>query len=103
VKTRHKRPSEKWPRGPRYTVGSISGYAYERHTHSSKEVWYVHDAAYGYRIVGVFNDGAPHGIYDLRLRDHYNGRLFKRKRSQTAEQAARHFALILNRGDRETA
>lgn len=51
---RHRR----WPHGPRFTVGSVTGSLIQQTTrgggHTNRPMpvlWYVHDAAYCYRIV----------------------------------------------------
>lgn len=100
-KARRRKPCERWPHGPRYTTGAVTGFrimgsnvgrptTYKR---GPKTVWHVFDAAYGYQRVAVF--------HDHRILDRYDGKLFRRKFSQSAELAARQYARILNRIHKE--
>jgi hypothetical protein len=51
---------------PRFTVGSVTGYPTGVKAHSLSPrhcatIWYVHDSAYGYRILKRFKGGRQGG------------------------------------------
>jgi hypothetical protein len=51
---------------PRFTVGSVTGYPTGVKAHSlgprhRTTIWYVHDSAYGYRIMKRFKGGRQGG------------------------------------------
>lgn len=99
---RHSRPSERWPQDQprRFVVGSVTGHPISgdtspsRTTHAPsyrppRTTWYVHDAAFGYRIVATFYE------HRYRLSDHYDGHIHRRRHGESAEQAARRYARAL--------